>query len=248
MQVADDVLRVLSQAQLSGNALTLVGQLDRKLYERTNKVLEAAGGRWTKKAKAHLFDGPADERIDQIILTRSVEIPKDEFNYFPTPASLARPTAELAWIDPGMTLLEPSAGQGALAKEALLAGALVDCVELMPANVTALQAISGLRMVIAQDFLSLRPEPVYDRVLANPPFVKQADIKHVTHALGFLKPGGRLVAIMAGGVSFRQDARAVAFRDLVSAHDGVIMGNPEGSFKESGTGVNTVTVVMNVPA
>ena len=59
-------------------------QLDRNMYQRTNKVLEAAGGKWNRKAQAHLFDDDAFTRIDQIILTGQVEVPKDEFNFFPT--------------------------------------------------------------------------------------------------------------------------------------------------------------------
>lgn len=62
MKVCDDVLAVLSRAETNGQALLLQGQLDRKMYERTNKILEAAGGKWNKKAKAHLFDGDATSK------------------------------------------------------------------------------------------------------------------------------------------------------------------------------------------
>jgi 16S rRNA G1207 methylase RsmC len=79
----------------------------------------------------------------------------------------------------------------------------------------------------------------------NPPFSKGQDIQHVTHALGFLKPGGRLVAIMGAGVTFRQDKRATEFRELVQAMGGTIARLPEGSFKSSGTMVNTVIVVID---
>ena len=44
MRVDNAVLAVLSVAATEGNQLFLTGQLDRKLYEKTNKVLEAAGG------------------------------------------------------------------------------------------------------------------------------------------------------------------------------------------------------------
>ena len=44
MRVDDDVLAVLSRADTNGKSLVLVGQLDRKMYERTNKVLEAGVG------------------------------------------------------------------------------------------------------------------------------------------------------------------------------------------------------------
>jgi 16S rRNA G1207 methylase RsmC len=36
----------------------------------------------------------------------------------------------------------------------------------------------------------------------NPPFEHGQDAKHVKHAFDFLKPGGRLVAIMANGAQF----------------------------------------------
>jgi len=244
MQVTNDVLEVLSAARVEGPQLFLVGQLDRKLYEKTNKVLEASGGKWNKKAKAHVFDADAEERIDQIILSGSVFVPKDEFNFFPTPRALAVDLVRLADIKPGMRVLEPSAGKGALAYLCADAGATVDCYELMDANYVALAGDPRLGHVRHMDFLAQAQEPSYDRVVMNPPFMKQADIKHVTHALGFVKPGGRLVAIMSGGVTFRSDARTAAFRDLVESRGGDIDANPEGSFKESGTSVNTVTVVI----
>ncbi|KMV67307.1 hypothetical protein WB66_12390 [bacteria symbiont BFo1 of Frankliniella occidentalis] len=43
MRVDNEVLNVLSACVCEGNNLTLTGQLDRKLYARTNKVIEAAG-------------------------------------------------------------------------------------------------------------------------------------------------------------------------------------------------------------
>jgi hypothetical protein len=114
MQIASEVLAVLSAAQVDGCHVALTGQLDRKLYERTNKVLEAAGGKWNRKARAHVFDGDAAERMDQIILSGSVEVPKDEFNFFPSPPAVIERLMELADIEPGMRVLEPSAGQGAI--------------------------------------------------------------------------------------------------------------------------------------
>lgn len=75
MQVDNTVLAVLSRANVQGNALSIAEQLDRTLYARTNKVLEAAGGKWNRKAQAHIFDADAASRIDEIILTGSVVVP-----------------------------------------------------------------------------------------------------------------------------------------------------------------------------
>ncbi|WP_313329804.1 SAM-dependent methyltransferase [Comamonas sp.] len=246
MQVSTDVLAVLSAAQVDGPNVLLVGQLDRALYTKTNKVLEAAGGKWNKKAKAHVFDGDASERIEQVILTGSIEIPKDEFNFFPSPPAVVHRLLELAKIETGMRVLEPSAGDGAIAWACAAGGALVDCYEIQQGNAffLAMNAPHELGKTTVADFLTVGPEPVYDRVVMNPPFLKQADIKHVMHAHQFLKPGGLLVAVMAAGVTFRTDSRTQAFNELVQDRGGHIEPLPENSFKSSGTGVNTVIAVI----
>lgn len=247
MRVAKEVLGVISVAEVSGNAVRLVGQLDRNLYLQTDKVLQAAGGKWNRKEGAHVFDGDAESRIDQIILTGDVVVPKDEYNYFPTPSSLVDRLMEIANVQPGMLCLEPSAGKGAIAGSLLLAtgkGGNLLCVELMPENAKHLRDL-GLT-TIEDDFLRLEPTKIYDRIVMNPPFAKQADIKHVMHALNFLSAGGLLVSIMGAGVVFRENKLAVEFRDLVEARGGSIEALPEGSFKESGTMVNTV--IVTIPA
>ncbi|KNY16930.1 hypothetical protein AKG11_11455 [Shinella sp. SUS2] len=83
------------------------------------------------------------------------------------------------------------------------------------------------------------------RLLANPPFVKQDDIRHVMHAFKFLKSGGRLVAIVSASVMFRDNKLTTAFREFVSANGGGMKRLPDGSFKSSGTGVNTCIVTVN---
>lgn len=244
MRIDDEVLAVLSAAEATGNNVVLMGQLDRKLYERTNKVLEAAGGKWNKKAKAHVFDGEAAERMDQIILSGAVEVPKDEFNFFPSPPAVVERLMDLADIERGMHVLEPSAGKGAIAYACADQGAVVDCYELMDANFVALAGDPKLGPVAKADFLTIEPSPVYDRVVMNPPFLKQSDIKHVLHAHKFLKPDGLLVAVMAAGVEFRTDARTTAFKQFLEDHGGHIEQLPENSFKASGTGVRTVITVI----
>lgn len=244
MRVDDEVLAVLSRAETNGFELKLTGQLDRKLYERTNKVLEAAGGKWNRKAKAHIFESEAFNRIDEIILSGEVEIPKDEFNYFPSPPSVVARLIELAEIEPGMQVLEPSAGRGAIAFSCSAVGAIVDCYELMHDNYMALCENINLRHVRPMEFLGQESDASYDRVVMNPPFAKQADIRHVTHALKFLKPGGKLVSVMSASVGFRENRLTNEFRDLITERGGSIEALPEGAFKESGTMVRTVIVVI----
>lgn len=243
MKISEDVLTVLSKSTITGNALVLPGeQLERNLYMRTNKVIEAAGGKWDRKAKAHLFIDDATEIIEQIILSGEITIPQD-FGYFPTPEPIVKQLITLANVKPGMLVLEPSAGQGAIAREVAKI-ARVDCVELLPQNAEILEREGVYRTVAIGNFLETYLKPIYDRVIMNPPFEKQSDIKHVRHALNFLKPDGILVSVMASSVKFRENTLTKDFRNLVDMSNGEIIALPEKSFKSSGTGVNTVIVVI----
>jgi predicted RNA methylase len=241
MKIADEVLKVLSEGNTVGKAYFLPdGQLERLMYTKVNKVLEAAGGKWDRKAKAHIFANDAEDRIDQIIVTGEVDLPKDEFEFFPTPLDVVQKVRELAQICEGMKILEPSAGRGALIKG--LKGVEVHCVEKMPENAQYLrETLEGEHFVVHADFLAVEPDPTYDLVLMNPPFSKRQDVKHVNHAAKFLKEGGRLVSVMSAGVEFRQDKLTQDFRESLTHIEKL----PEGAFKSSGTMVNTVIVVID---
>ncbi len=244
MRVSDDVLRVLSAAEVDGNRLVLTGQLDRKLYEATNKVLAAAGGVWTRKVKAHVFPEDAADLVDRVILTGEIDIPKDEFGFFPSPPEVVAVLMGKARIESHHLVLEPSAGHGAIALEAakIVGTEDVECVEVLPANATVLCSMGFA--TITGDFLAVQLTRRYDRIVMNPPFVKQADIKHVTRALEWLKPDGLLVSVMSAGVAFRADRMTTQFRALVDERGGTIEPLPDGSFKASGTGVRTVVVTI----
>ncbi|WP_313495401.1 methyltransferase [Pseudoxanthomonas mexicana] len=245
MRVNPRILTILSNATTEGRSLTLVGQLDRKDYVAANEVIEAAGGKWNRKAKAHVFDGDAADAMEQVLLTGEVTIPQD-FGYFPTPPAVVARLVELAQVAQGQRLLEPSAGKGNIAT-AFKDIATVDAFELLEANVSDLASLGWLNSVERADFLTIEPRQDYDRVVMNPPFEKRADIKHVMHAAKFLKPGGRLVAVMSSGVVFRDDRLATEFRQFVTQHSGKIEELPPESFKSSGTSVNTVIVSFDVP-
>jgi len=242
VQVNQSSLEVLSRAVCNGNALALTGQLDRKAYEDVNKVLTAAGGKWDKRAKAHIFDGSAADAIDPILLTGEVRLIKQEFGQFDSPEDVAGRVVALADIDAGMAVLEPSAGIGNIAAAAKRCGAHVTCWEIDEKRAQKLEGIAASLNV--GDFLAAPSGRWFDRVVMNPPFARQADIEHVTHALKFLKQGGLLVSVMAAGVRFRQDKKATAFRALVDEAGGYFEDLPDDAFKASGTGVSTVIVVI----
>lgn len=247
MRLSQDVLAVLDRATCEGNALSLtaLGKLDRGLYAATDKALEAAGGKWNRKAQAHLFDGDAAEAIEPIILTGEIVSVRQDLQQFDTPPDLAKHLITAARIEPEMFVLEPSAGLGALADAAANLGGDVTCFELDPKRAFKLLD-SGRHEVICYDFFKVPASPIYHRVVMNPPFTKGQDIAHVEHAMRFLKPGGRLVAIMSAGILFRT-GRQAALRQRVMDFGGTIAALPADSFNASGTSVATCLVTVDIP-
>jgi len=246
-QIDEATLAILSRCEIDGKLIRLPqGQLERKQYLAVNEILENCGGKWSRKAKAHIFDSDPTDKLEAVLLTGEIINPQD-CGCFYTPPELAQRVVALANIKPGMDVLEPSAGPGALA-DFVLTDCKLDCFEILPENVAILKA-KGYFAEQA-DFLGTDTTPGYDRVVMNPPFVAssnpQTDITHVLHAWKFLKPGGRLVSIMSAGVLFRENKKTVAFRGMLNQY-GHWERNPEGSFKVSGTMVRTVTIVLDKP-
>lgn len=244
MKVEQNILEILERSRLDGQLLMLPPtQLDRNTYIAVNKVIEAAGGKWDRKARAHVFEGLATDTIDPILLTGEYTRTKQDFGQFDSPPAVVARLIELAEIEPGMATLEPSAGIGNIVEGVEVSGGLVTAYEIDAKRLHAAKDRCTLHGGIhLRDFLFADPEPAFDRVVMNPPFAKQADIAHVTHAAKFLKPGGRLVSVMSASVTFRTDAKSEAFRKLINERSASHEKLPEGAFKDSGTMVNAVIV------
>jgi len=167
---------------------------------------------------------------------------------FATPAERARKVVDLAGIEDGQEVLEPSAGTGALldaikerAANARIFAVEVNCslAENLAARYAAPEDVAeGLcKNVLQGDFLSLSPSQLgkFDRIVMNPPFENGADIKHIKHAQQLLKSGGLLIAICANGPRQHRELMDIAmyWEDL-----------PAGSLKNQGTNVNAALVVL----
>lgn len=154
--------------------------------------------------------------------------------FYPTPASVSQVMLDIAHIDDDGTapkVLEPSAGRGDLVDAILRENpkAQVDVCEINP-DLREILTLKGYDPIFS-DFLALPEEARYDVILMNPPFEKRQDVDHVHHAYKFLKPGGRLVAIVCEGTFNGQDKKAKAFRDWLDANDAVVDPLPDDSFK-----------------
>lgn len=170
---------------------------------------------------------------------KEIFVPKN-YGYYPTPSDVVEMLIENANLEEEMKILEPSAGQGHILE--FLKEYDVDCGELFFGNRKILEE-KGYSLVF-DNFLEYAEYEKYDRIIMNPPFEGQADIDHVNHAYKMLKKGGRLVSVMASSVGFRKNKKSEKFRKLIE-QNGYIIELPENSFKESGTSVRTVIVVID---
>lgn len=253
VEIAPDVRAVLERGTWPDPAIFRLpdGQLDRKLYEGVNKVLIALGGKWDRKAQGHRFAADARQALETALADGVAVDKKRTAEQFFTPVAIARQLTDLMGLPRADVrhVLEPSAGGGALVQALLEIGVeyltiVEQDADLVTALADRLPHCSG--GVWAADFLSWQPSAALpiDAVAMNPPFGNRADIAHVTRALHFLRPGGVLGAIMSPHWTFAESSVAQAFRGLVNEHSHAWHPLPEGSFRESGTGVNSGILII----
>jgi protein-L-isoaspartate O-methyltransferase len=252
LAITPAVADVLCRSTIEGDLLMLPSeQLDRKLYVDVNKILTALGGKWNRHARGHVFSEGQEigAELDQALGEGNVK--KEVTGYFPTPPLLAAHVVEQAEIRPEHLVLEPSAGQGALADllAPVVARERLYLVESLPANHAVLEG-KGYRapQLILGDFLSTQELPEhFDRIVMNPPFEVHQDVHHVRRAYDLLAAGGRLVAIMSNSTTSNQNAATTALRELLIERAALITANPDDAFKASGTVARTITVVVDKP-
>ena len=205
------------------------------LVKKANRVLADYYGEVLSDGDAH--DAP-ETFSSKTSLARN-------FGHYPTPEAVAHRLVEAASIrtpqhgEAPALILEPSAGGGNIASLAACRGT-VDCIEIQPHLADLLKAAGIYRHVWTADFLDRTPTPVYDFILMNPPFDRERDIDHVTHALKFLNETGLLIAVMSAGTEFRETAKSRAFRDHMAHLNARWKDLPPGSFSSVGTNVNTL--------
>ena len=140
-----------------------------------------------------------ESTVEQI---KQTAIEQQVWDFYPTNQSVIQKMLSLAQLQPHHRVLEPSAGVGDLAKaislrqrsaNAQLGVNKIDCFEVN----SLLQKALRLQKfnLLGADFLASSPSPIYDRIIANPPFSNNGVARHTQHAFKFLKPGGRLITL-----------------------------------------------------
>jgi len=244
MRISNEVIDILEQCKVHNDKLFLPDfQLDRKLYVKVNKVLELAGGKWNRATKAHLFTSDVGDLLDTLILSGEICDIKKELQYFATPPKIIAQLIEFAGVKGGDLVLEPSAGEGHIAKKLLSLGCSVDTCEIHEPFRDKLLEM-GCR-IYTGDFLKFHNGNYYKHVIANPPFTRQQDIDHVSKMIDVCC--GRITSVMSASILFRDNKKTSDFRRKIALMGGRFVSLPENSFKTSGTGVNACIVIVDVP-
>ena len=166
--------------------------------------------------------------------------------YVPTPKEIVNKMLDLADINPGDRILEPSAGKGNIVEE-IIRRYPNNPLTFIEFDATLVEVLRAKKLpVLHGDFLKHTEK--YDKIIMNPPFENRQDIEHIRYAYSLLKPGGRIVAIMSEGAFYGQGKRETAFREFYDL-TGVISPQllPAGTFynNESRTNVVSRLVVID---
>lgn len=241
------VEEILKHCTLENSVMKLPKvQFNKKSYAEAKKWIEEAGGSW-QGGKTQGFTFPFNpERVFSILHEGKRCNLAQEYQFFETPTEVADWLVMIAGgIHDGESVLEPSAGRGALVKSILRAcpNIEVDCYEAMPENIEILSKIHGVRL-LGNDFTKRENSKLYSKIIANPPFCKNQDIRHVRIMYDMLEPGGTLASITSAHWEFSEEKECKDFRQWMEDVGGCKYEIESGSFKESGTGIKTLAIVI----
>lgn len=241
------VEEILKHCTLEDNVLKLPQvQFNKKSYAEAKKWIEEAGGSW-QGGKVQGFTFPFNpERVFAILNEGKRCNLAQDFQFFETPPDVADWLVMLAGgIHEHDKVLEPSAGRGALVKAIHRSSpdVVVDCYEMMPENKELLSGLGGIN-IIGDDFTKSTIGKKYTKIIANPPFSGNQDIRHVRMMYDMLEPGGTLASITSAHWEFAEEKTCRDFRQWLEDVGGAKYEIESGAFKESGTGIRTLAIVI----
>ena len=234
------------------NPLSMMESKTIKTYDEKTVFIPSRGVRFVKfqNGNGHLFFEPdtlvdinkalseyygdvlpdCTEESKKDFTTVSREVSKD-LQYYPTPVDVVERVLSKCYIKEGQLVLEPSCGCGRFMDGLKGTGAKVFGIEA-DENRAALARKKG-HTVMTRNFLDFPATGDFDWVIMNPPFYGKHYADHVNHALKFLKVGGCLKAILPITARYDHGLLKGEWCDL-----------PVGSFRESGTNINTTVLTI----
>jgi hypothetical protein len=230
---------VLQKVKINNNQIKLPNiQLDRKEYMDIKKELEKIGGKWKGgKTSAFVFNINPKDRLEEILKGKKINI-KQDFQFFETPSELVKKIIQLGEITPEHSILEPSAGQGAIIEQLnQITDKQISFYEALDDNLCVMLDKNLNSFYKGTDFLQNKEK--FDRIIANPPFKNNQDIDHLKHMYNSLKKNGIVVCITSTQWVYGKQTKQIQFRNWLNQINAEIIDVEEGAFKTSGTNIPT---------
>lgn len=252
-----------------------LGEMARSLKQAYVEAFEESqeGDEWKKYLPGSKMEGTGgksndyrQEKATDFDRTKAVYFGKQKKNsrtksregvdYFATPEPVGYKMVQWLQSKPGQSLLEPSAGDGAIARwmpDNTYNTVVEPSRDLTP---KLMRNVAGAK-VVESTFENFDLHNKFDGIAMNPPFGHggKTAVEHVAKAYQHLKDGGRLIAIIPDGSACQKhfdkwfygdpEAKRKADRGIA---DGVLMADihlPSVTFDRAGTNVNTRMVVID---
>lgn len=181
-----------------GTGWTTDASSDKSVADEFKRIIEFLGGTF-KNWHSIEFDYDFTHALQHLRIDGTLPHVKSH-QYYPTPESLAKEAVAWAEIKAGDKCLEPSAGQGGIAK--FMPKHATKCVEVSPLHCEVLKG-RGFYDIVCGDFLTEKLGS-FDKIVMNPPFDQGRAESHVTHAVRLLNAGGCVVAIVPASFHSKQ--------------------------------------------
>lgn len=229
-------------------------------YDRLRWVMESYGGRWSERCKGFKFNEFNDEKLKSIKADLSVgfvNLSEEKRNrerdaFFPTPVKIVDEMIETANLKPDSIMLESSAGTGRILDEAKKVINSVDNFVVIEMNGERQRILrdkgykvdfNGTFEDSLKDSETLKKIKNCDKVVINPPFKNDSDVKHLLISYMFCADNADVVSILQENSLYydRQIHRVFKeFLSLIGKDAYEVVSLPAGSFKDELTTVDTV--------
>lgn len=230
----------LKLLEISGNLVKLP-KAKLHHYPKIRAALLKAGG--TYKRNTFIFPQDPTPIIDSLISGQTVNFAKEN-QFFETPPKVATKMLKNLIPEPGMSILEPSAGRGAILLQ-LPVPEQYDIYVCEDNHINRGYLIKSCPWVttVACDFFNVPTSHKYWRIVANPPFTNGQYIDHIRKMYDHLYPGGRMVSLAMPNYQWRNESKYQEFKmwlEALCAHEEKV---PANSFAT--TSIETIIITID---
>lgn len=231
-------------------------------YDRLRWVMESYGGRWNERCKGFKFNEFDDEKLKSIKADLSVGFvnlseekrTREKDAFFPTPVKIVDKMIEIAGLKPDSIMLESSAGTGRILDEARKIINSLDNFVVIELNESRQQVLrsKGYHVDFGGTFEDSLKDPEIlkklkrcNKVVINPPFKNDMDVKHLLISYMVCADKADIVSIMQENSLYYSRSIHKVFKEflnLIGKDAYEVKSLPAGSFKSEMTTVDTVII------